>query len=110
MFILNEMHMFANLHVCESLNIFVIVFVQVYVCVSGFLFACAYGKVVATIKCCPPALRFGLAFPSPLRPVRLRLSCAGSTAPVACAACQTVIFDRGTHNAVTALLHAAPGA
>ena len=45
------------------------------------------------VMCCPPALRFGLAFPGPLRPVRLRLSCAGSTEPVACAACQTVIFD-----------------
>ena len=43
---------------------------------------------------CPPALQFGLAFPGPLRPVRLRLSCAGSTEPVACAACQTVTSTR----------------
>ena len=45
------------------------------------------------VKCCPPALRFGLAFPGPLNRVRLRLSCAGSTEPVACPACQTGIFD-----------------
>ena len=32
------------------------------------------------------------------------------TEPVACAASQTGIFDTGTHNAVSALLHAAAGA
>ena len=56
-FILTEMHMFTNVHVCWSLNIFVFVFVQLYVCVSGFLLACAYRKVVLmqSSAACPPS-------------------------------------------------------
>ena len=37
--------------------------------------------------------RFGPAFIGPLTPARLRLDCPASTEPVACAACQTDIFD-----------------
>ena len=74
------------MHVWESLNIFVLVLVQVYVCVSGFLFACAYQKVVLTQS-------------SAARPP----SGSGSPSPRSSS-------DTGTHNAVDALLHAAPNA
>ena len=89
-FILFEMHMYVYVYVFGCLNILVFVFVYVYVRVSGHLFACAYRRITVTqSKCCPPARRFGLAFLGPLRPARPRLSCDGSTEPVACAACQT---------------------
>ena len=71
------MHMFVFVYVYGCLNISVIVFVFVYVCVSGYLFACAYRNVMT--QSVLPARRFGLAFLGPLKPGRLRLSCASRT-------------------------------
>ena len=106
MFILTEMYMFANVHVCGEVEHFCVrVSSRICMCEWLSLCMCVSKGCTDAVKYCPNALPFGLAFPGPLRPERLRLSCAGSTEPVACAAGQTGIFDTGTHNAVNALLH-----
>ena len=56
------MHMCVYVQVYGWLNILVFVLVHVYVCVSGYLFACAYRKVVVTQS--PAARSAGSASPS----------------------------------------------
>ena len=96
--------------VCKHFNVFVLVYV--YVCVNGYLFACAYRRVTVTQSSAarPPGGSASRSSVLSRRHVSGGHGCAGSTEPVACAASQTGIFDTGTHNAVSALLHAAAGA
>ena len=100
-----------EMYVYGCLNISVPVSVHAYACVSGYLLACACRRVTVTQSSAARRPPDRPHVPRPSQPVRLRLGCAGSTEPVACAACQSGIQDTGaTHNAVEALLHAAAGA
>ena len=107
--ILIEMYMYVHVYVYGCLNISVPVSVHAYACVSGYLVACAYRRVTLTQSSAarPPARS---ASRSSVFSGWHVLGCAGSTEPVACAACQSGIQDTGAaHNAVEALIHAAAG-
>ena len=98
--------MFANVQE-GSLNFFVFVLVQVYLCVSGFLFACAYRKVVLT-QSSAARQPSGWGSPSPVLSGRYVLGCPARAArkpwPVLPARLAS------STRAVDALLHATPGA
>ena len=95
--ILTEMYMYVHVYVYGCLNISVPVSVRSCVCTCEWpsFCVCVSKGYSDTVKCCPHARQIGLACLGLLRPAPLRSGCAGSTDPVACAACQSGIQDTG---------------
>ena len=57
--------------------------VSLCICMQvALFFMCVLKGYSHTVKFCPPARRFGLAFLGPLRPARLGLGCPDPTEPV----------------------------
>ena len=109
--ILIETHMYEYVYVYGCLNISVPVSVHAHACASGSLFCMFVSKGSSDSHVLPARQSVRPRLPRSCRGRHGGLGCADSAAPVPCAACQFGIQDTGaTHNAVSALLHAAAGA